>query len=370
MIRTLRYGLIRRFPSPRPSVHRWIVRIVLLQGVTSMTAFAERPSPAYDPLVVPTREDALSSPNEAVSGNGLGEAVRDLTIRDETRRRDIPVRVLLPTRREPAPVVLFSHGLGGSREGPAYLGRHWSARGYVVVALQHPGSDESVWRGLPIAARLPALRAAVSWENLMLRLGDVSAVLDHLERCQEGRGDASITDLLSGRLDLSRIGLSGHSFGAQTAQAIGGQSLRHVGQRHRDDRVKAAVIMSPGTPGGTLDPGDVFAGVRIPWLLMTGTRDASPVGGQTIESRLAVFPALPEGLAYQLVLENAQHSAFGDRILPGETLSRNPNHHRVILAISTAFWDAFLRADPAARAWLDGDGVTSVLEARDLFEKK
>jgi hypothetical protein len=41
-----------------------------------------------------------------------------------------------------------------------------------------------------------------------------------------------------------------------------------------------------------------------------------------------------------LVLHNAEHSVFTDRPLPGEREPRNPNHHRVILALSTAFWDA------------------------------
>ena len=49
---------------------------------------------------------------------------------------------------------------------------------------------------------------------------------------------------------------------------------------------------------------------------------------------------------------------------------RNPNHHRVILALSTAFWDAWLRDDAAAKAWLDGDGPKSVLEKNDRWQRK
>ena len=73
----------------------------------------------------------------------------DLTVHDAARDRDIPVRVYLPPHTAPAPVVLFSHGLGGSRSGSAFLGEHWAARGYVAVFLQHPGSDESVWKNQP-----------------------------------------------------------------------------------------------------------------------------------------------------------------------------------------------------------------------------
>ncbi|MFP4069680.1 MAG: hypothetical protein ACLFVC_05810 [Opitutales bacterium] len=63
--------------------------------------------------------------------------------------RSIPVRIFLPAGTDPAPVILFSHSLGGSRAGSNYLGEHWSSRGYVTVFLQHPGSDESVWRDKP-----------------------------------------------------------------------------------------------------------------------------------------------------------------------------------------------------------------------------
>ena len=87
---------------------------------------------AYDPLA--TAKDAAA------------RAPQDMTVRDEQRNRDIPVRVYLPPGTGAVPVVLFSHGLGGTREGSSFLGRHWAARGYVAVFLQHPGSDDSIWK--------------------------------------------------------------------------------------------------------------------------------------------------------------------------------------------------------------------------------
>jgi len=91
---------------------------------------------------------------------------KDFVVRDAKRSRDIPVRVYLPTATtQPAAVVLFSHGLGGIAAGSAYLGEHWAARGYVVVYVQHPGSDDSVWKGKPIAERMSALRDAANAEN-------------------------------------------------------------------------------------------------------------------------------------------------------------------------------------------------------------
>jgi len=128
-------------------------------------------------------------------------------------------------------------------------------------------------------------------------------------------------------------------------------------------------MFSPSRPKrGT--PEKAFGGVAIPWMLMTGTRDVSTIGEGSLDSRLAVYPALPPGGKYELVLDGARHSAFTDRILPGDNEQRNPNHHRVILALSTAFWDAYLKNDPAARAWLDGDGPRSILEEKDRWQRK
>ena len=136
-----------------------------------------------------------------------------------------------------------------------------------------------------------------------------------------------------------------------------------------DARIKAAIVFSPSGPSHGGDPARAFAKVKIPWLLMTGTEDVGPIGAD-LPSRFVVFPALPAGGKYELVLKDARHSVFTDRALPGETGKANPNHHRAILAIGTAFWDTYLKDNPAARKWLDGDGPGSVLEQADRWRKK
>jgi hypothetical protein len=127
--------------------------------------------------------------------------------------------------------------------------------------------------------------------------------------------------------------------------------------------------MSPSTPRGG-DAKAAFGSVAIPWMPMTGTRDAAIIGHADVASRLAVFPALPRGDKYELVLHDAEHSAFTDRALPGDRMPRNPNHHRAILALSTALWDAYLRQEAAALAWLRGVGPRSLLEERDRWQIK
>jgi predicted dienelactone hydrolase len=287
---------------------------------------------AYDPL--------------AVSDQNRFEML-DLTVKDQGRQREIPIRVYLPSEKTPVPVVLFSHGLGGSRAGYAYLGRHWALRGYVAVFLEHRPTD------------------AAGVRNFLLRVKDVPAVLDQLERWNTSDGH-----VLAEMLDLSRIGMSGHSLGASTTQAMSGQVFSRGNFAYTDPRIKAAIAFSPSSPGRGSDPNTAFGSVKIPWMLMTGTRDFTGIGNGDVKSRLAVFAALPPGGKYELVLDGAEHSAFTDRTLPRETGKRSLDYHRVILALSTAFWDAWLRGDMAAKTWLDGDGPTSVLEKTDRWQRK
>lgn len=304
---------------------------------------------AYDPLRV---------------ADAFVPSVTNLTVRDASRSRDIPLNVYLPASTNAAPVVLFSHGLGGSCENNPYLGNQWSARGYAAVFVQHPGSDQSVWKDKPAGERMKAMREAASAKNFALRVKDIPAALDQLMRWNAEKGHP-----LFGRLDLSKVGLSGHSFGALTTQAVSGQRFPLGLVNYTDSRIKAAVMFSPSAPKrGRAER--AFGEVKIPWLLMTGTKDTSFINDTDVASRLAVYPALPAGHKYELVLEGAEHSAFGDRPLPGDKEARNPNHHRAILALSTAFWDTYLRGDAAAQAWLDGSGPRSVLEPKDRWQKK
>ena len=143
----------------------------IMLSVAACASFLTQPAatqPAYDPLT--TREAAIQK--------------LDLVVRDANRSRDIPVLVYAP-RSGHAPVVLFSHGLGGSRDMGGYLGEHWARRGYAAVFPQHPGSDVDVWQGKPRGRGMASLISAASIENFVARLQDVDAVLDQLERWQQ-----------------------------------------------------------------------------------------------------------------------------------------------------------------------------------------
>ena len=313
-----------------------------LGATVLLIATADLQGAGYDPLAV----DANFKPREL-----------ELTV--PAADGDFPARVYLPKSSAPAPVVLFSHGLGGSRDGDAFLGQQWAARGYEAVFVQHPGSDTSVWQDKPVAERMRSLQQAASLENFLRRVRDVHAVLDALTSW-----NSESQNPLAGRLDLQEVGMSGHSFGAVTTEAVSGENFPISGTKLTDPRIKAAIAFSPSAPRSSTPEG-AFGSVKIPWLLMTGTKDNSPIGRIDTKSRLAIYPALRGATKYEVVLNNAEHSAFTDRALPGDSEPRNPNHHRVMLALTTAFWDAYLQGNKDALAWLNGNGPRSVMEPAD-----
>ena len=84
--------------------------------------------------------------------------------------------------------------------------------------------------------------------------------------------------------------------------------------------------------------------------MVTGSRDVSPATGQGPDWRLQVWERLGAEPRWLLFLEGADHGLGG--VGGGRGRSASPTLDRVVAA-TTAFWQATLRGDPAARAALD-----------------
>ena len=278
--------------------------------------------------------------------------------------REVPVKIYFAQQATdgPRPVVIFSHGLGGSREGSVYLGRHWAQAGYVAVFVQHHGSDSDVWKNAPLGKRFDSLKSAASGQSFLQRTGDIPFVLDQLQLWNKQAGHP-----LRGRLNLDKIGMSGHSFGGVTTQAMMGCKYR--GDRTvGDSRLDAFLVLSPSVPQARTAE-QAFDEIRSPVMCMTGTKDGSPIDPSTTpESRQLVYKALPVGDKYQLVLDGGTHAAFSDHGKIG--LKRDPKHHPAIQQLSTAFWDAYLKDDLKARKWLQSNAPRELLNNADIWEWK
>jgi predicted dienelactone hydrolase len=294
-------------------------------------------------------------------------AVSRYTLKDERRRREVPVKIYFPAQGAgPFPLIIFSHGLGGSREGYQYLGRQWASHGYVSVHLQHLGSDRAVWENSWL--KLPVLRqAAHNLQNSLNRPLDVSFALNQLEKLNQSQSP------FQGRLDLSRVGAAGHSFGAYTTMAVAGQVFGRPGGREislADPRIKAAIPMSTPVPrkGGHLT--QAYARITIPCLHMTGTRDDSLIGETKARERRLPFDHTNGSDQYLVTFQDGDHMIFSDHQRLFGRGTQNPRFHNLICLATTAFWDAYLKGDAAARDWLTGGGLARALGADASLEMK
>jgi len=270
--------------------------------------------------------------------------------------RIVPVRIRMPAGTGKVPVILFSHGLGGSLDAGTLWAQAWAADGNAVIHLQHAGSDSGILRG-------GGLRSAMSAEQLVARAEDVHFVLDELaKRPREGACDLA-------RLDLAHIGMSGHSFGAQTTLAVARGPGPAGGLQLGDARIRAAIAFSP-QPSLVQGDAAAFGGITMPFFSITGTRDALPwLNRVTPQDRERPFRAMAPGGKYLLVLDGANHMMFGGQDRMGMPEGPPVPHVRqTVVAATTLFWRATLRGDAAARAQLDRLGET--LPAGDRFERR
>lgn len=233
-------------------------------------------------------------------------AAHDLDWLDKARQRAVPVRLYWPEGSKPVPLVVFSHGIGGSRRGYSYLGEYFAANGIASLHLQHVGSDRSLWTGSMISL-LGRLQDAAREREALERVRDFSFALDQLLAHEEfGR-----------RIDRGRIAAAGHSYGANTAMLAAGASVLRDGRRLelRDPRVTAALLLSAPPFYGEEDLKSILQSITLPTLHVTATEDVIRIPGyySPASDRIAVFEAVGSPLKALAVFEGGSHSIFTSR---------------------------------------------------------
>jgi predicted dienelactone hydrolase len=274
-------------------------------------------------------------------------------IADRTLPGNLPVRVFYPDVQDgPRPVIVFSHGLGGSRLGYGYLAQAWADRGYVVVLPSH---RENVPLGVaeveqPSVAEMRAMKEAIGDpRNWPLRPLDVRRTIDALPALPEQ------VRAPQGMLDLSRIGVGGHSYGAYTTLLCAGARVR-VGdswQQFAEPRARAFVALSPPGNGSRGLSAESWPSIAAPLLCVTGTRDGG-ILGEPPEWREDGFRSLSGSGHGLVVLDGADHFVFsGGR--PRQPA--DPSLLRQIALATGWFWDKHLRGLEAPFPELPGARV-------------
>ena len=181
------------------------------------------------------------------------------------------------------PVVVWSHGRSGTRSSYAMLCEGLAARGYVVVAPDHPGDTLIDWL---------VGTAVDDATNEIQRVDDARCVLDAVLGTSPGLPVTSV-------VDHERIAVAGHSYGAYTALAL-------AGAEPPEPRIRAVAGLEPLTR--TL-PLDVLTRVDVPALLVAGAHDTTTPPDTDADP---AYAALLGGDACLVTLEHAGHQACSD----------------------------------------------------------
>ncbi|SNY55451.1 Serine aminopeptidase, S33 [Arsukibacterium tuosuense] len=260
---------------------------------------------------------------------------------DQSRDRVVPALLFKPARQQKAKaLIVFSHGLGGSKERYAYLGQYWASQGYASLHVQHDGSDRKVWRGSRLTLAFRLMDAADTAEALA-RVQDVKFALDQI--------------LASGHaadFDNQNIVMAGHSYGANTSMLLSGAQVEQNGSlvSLKDDRIKAAILIS-APPFYNDQPLDkVLADVNIPTLHITTTEDEIRVPGyySSPQDRFELYYAMASSYKVLAVFSSGSHNIFSGWRGSKDTKPQQQVIKAATQALSSAFLEQITTDDSQA----------------------
>jgi predicted dienelactone hydrolase len=273
-----------------------------------------------------------------------------------------------PWRGGRHPLIVVSHGTGGSAQMMAWLAADLAARGYIVAAVNHPGNN--------------ALEAYTA-EGFLLwweRARDVTVVVDGLLRSRD----------LAARIDRTRIGAAGFSLGGYTVLALAGartdperwrafcrsplregceappefpnlfarwsdlesrpsfrEATRRAGRSYRDGRIRAVFAIAPAL-GPALIP-ESLAAIRLPVAIVSGADDrVVPVtsNARAIASRIpdAMLTLVPGAGHYTFLAPCTQEGRARQPLLCGDAAGVDRGAvHRQTVDLAARFFATTLR---------------------------
>ena len=228
---------------------------------------------------------------------------------DKSRNRNVPVTFHLPTQQGPQPLVLISHGGAGSRDGLYALATELAKQGYVAMCLEHVTSNLDDVRLRMKNKRLRFKDAVIDCGNDMKarknRPLDVRFAIDLAQKLN--RDDVR----LKNRLDLSKIAMLGHSYGAYTTMVCCGVKPVNIEGELSEPRIKLGIALSPQSANGAFFNKDSFSKVTSPFIGISGTEDKT-FDINTAEQRKDFFKLMPKGDKHLIWLHDAGHFSFSD----------------------------------------------------------
>jgi len=263
------------------------------------------------------------------------------------------------------PVVLLSHGFGGTARMMSWFGTELARDGYVVVGVNHPGNN-----GM---GPMTAAGAALWWE----RAEDLKAAFAAVRQDKD----------IAAHIDPARLGVAGFSAGGFTAFLLAGARadiphLRAFCESHPADGVCKPQKEAPELSGPTLfhqvyDTPEIKAqlvhagddhsipGVRAVFTL-------APALVQAIEpasfARIRVPTAIVVGLDDK-VAEPATNANIAAKAIHGATITRLPGvGHYDFLSTCTDAAKANVPICADVKVPQDATHAEALSKARELFD--
>lgn len=261
--------------------------------------------------------------------------------------------------RQPSyPVVIMRAGASSEVWNYSTLAEDLASHGYFVVGFDAPYRtfvvtfpDGRVMRRTPennaeLCEGQPPLQQSRCVDRVMTAwTGDIAFVLDRLQQWNSSEAPGKF----KGRLDLTRVGVFGHSFGGATAAQF----------CHDDSRCKAAIDVD-GRPFGSV----IQDGLHQPFLFLMSdhSHESDPEGRQIMADIQSIYDHLPPDGRLQITIRGANHFLFSDdgALLKSHIVMRALRAFGVVgidrrrqLAVSVycihRFFDAYLKGPSASR---------------------
>ena len=210
-------------------------------------------------------------------------------------------------RQRSYPVVIMRAGASASVTNYSTLAEDLASHGYVVVGFDAPyRTGMVVFPDGRVIVRTPENNPELCWGSreqtrclnrlLTAWTADIAFVLDRLERLNASDASGKLT----GRLDMTRVGVFGHSFGgAQAAQFC-----------HEDSRCKAGIDID-GAPFGSV----IQAGIHQPFMFLLsdhGDVSSDPESLQIQADIESIYDRLPADGRLRIAIRGANHFTFSD----------------------------------------------------------
>jgi pimeloyl-ACP methyl ester carboxylesterase len=247
---------------------------------------------------------AQMRPEAGPSGGPLKLVTRDLSKVHGHSIRDAGVSAQQPSY----PVLIMRAGASAAVVNYSTLAEDLASHGYVVVGFDAPYRTYAVvFPDGRMMRRTPqnnpelcededqARRERCVSKLLSAWTADIAFVLDRLETLNSSRAPGKFT----GRLDLTRVGVFGHSFGGATAAQF----------CHDDSRCKAAIDID-GQPFGTV----IQSGLRQPFMFLLSDfgHGSDPVSRQILANIQSIYDRLPVESRLRVSIRGANHFLFSD----------------------------------------------------------